>query len=107
MIVSGQSAEFICLFSFVVGNDHNATAGYHRYCEINRQLADDFLDRIDEGFERIRSDPEMYAYVMGKIRQMRIRRFPYVISYLLENDRVVVLAVLHGHRNPEEWKKRS
>ena len=29
-----------------------------------------------------------------------IRQFPYVISYLVEDDRIVVIAVVHGRRNP-------
>lgn len=56
-------------------------------------LGDDFLQRLDNAFERILSAPEMFAKVYKEIRQMKIRRFPYVISYMIESDRVVVLAV--------------
>ena len=32
--------------------------------------------------------------------------FPYVVCYVLEGDRVEVVAVFHGHRNPTAWKMR-
>ena len=83
------------------------TEGYLQYNKISAQLGDDFLDRLDELFERIRSAPESYSRVFEDIRQARIRRFPYVVSYLFEIDQVFVLAVLHGHRNPSEWQRRE
>ena len=71
------------------------------------KIGDDFPQTLDDAFEQILPGPEMFATVHNEIRQMKIRRFPYVTSYLSEVDRIVVLAVLHGHRNPEAWKQRS
>ena len=82
------------------------TEGYQQYNRVATQLGDDFLDRLDEVFDRIRSAPERYAQVFERIRQVKMRRFPYVVSYLFENECVIVLAVLHGHRNPSKWQRR-
>ena len=89
------------------GARRDISEAYRHYCDISSQLGVDFLDRLDEAFERIVSSPEFYARVLEDIRQMRVRRFPYVVSYLVENDRVVILAVLHGHRDPSEWQIRG
>jgi len=42
-----------------------------------------------------------------EIRRMLIRRFPYGIFYVVKDDAVVVLAVLHGRRDPSIIAARS
>jgi plasmid stabilization system protein ParE len=34
------------------------------------------------------------------------RLFPYCIYFSVEADAIVVLAVLHSARDPEEWQRR-
>ncbi len=77
------------------------------YSALNSHLGDDFLLAIGEGFERIQSSPELFAKRFREIRQLRLRRFPYVVSYILEEKRIYVLAVIHGHRSPKIWQSRS
>lgn len=77
------------------------------YRAINSSLGDDFLRAVEEGFSRIQESPELYAKKLGDIRQFRLRRFPYVVSYVFEAGRIFVLAVIHGHRDPKIWKSRS
>ncbi len=80
------------------------TEAFRQYSLVSSQLGEAFLDRVDEAFERICSGPEAYGRVLGEIRQMRLRRFPYVVSYLVEDEQISILAVLHGpelsHDNP-------
>lgn len=89
------------------GSRADITEGFQQYSTISPHLGDDFLQKLDDAFERILSGPGMFAKVYKEIRQMKIRRFPYVISYMIEGNQVVVLAVLHGHRKPEAWKART
>jgi len=35
-----------------------------------------------------------------------IQRFPYQIIYTVYGETILILAVFHAKRNPEEWKKR-
>ncbi len=80
----------------------------HRWYEEQRAgLGADFLLCLEEGFDRIQRNPEMYPVVHQNVRRHLIRRFPYGIFYLSEADPIVILAVLHGHRNPGEWKSRN
>lgn len=69
-------------------------------------LQADFLLCVEEAFDRIRKAPLGYAVVYRDVRQTLVRRFPYVISYLAEEDRVVVIAVMYGGRDPDLWKAR-
>jgi toxin ParE1/3/4 len=40
------------------------------------------------------------------VRRALARRFPYAVFYLVERDRVVVLAVLHQAVDPARWPGR-
>lgn len=61
------------------GARRDISEAYRHDCEISNQLGVDFLDRLDESFQRITSAPEVYARVFEEIRQMRVRRFPFVV----------------------------
>ena len=40
------------------------------------------------------------------IRRHSIRRFSYGVFFKAESDRVVVIAVMHTHRDPNRWRRR-
>jgi hypothetical protein len=40
------------------------------------------------------------------VRQALVRRFPYVVCFLIEAERISVIAVIHGRRNPRVWQSR-
>jgi hypothetical protein len=35
-----------------------------------------------------------------------LRRFPFSILYIVEDDRVIVVAIMHHHRRPDYWHAR-
>jgi plasmid stabilization system protein ParE len=41
------------------------------------------------------------------LRRTLIRRFPYQIFFILEKNRIVVLAVFHTKRRPKRWQART
>lgn len=43
--------------------------------------------------------PRLYPEVYRNIRRLVLRRFPYLLYYVLTPDAVVVLACLHGKRD--------
>jgi toxin ParE1/3/4 len=70
-------------------------------------LGQDFLDRLNETLARISAMPEMYGVVWRNVRTARLRRFTYVVYYRVYDDRVEVLAVMHGSRNASAWRSRA
>ncbi len=66
----------------------------------------DFLLCMEESLEKIRRDPELYPVVHKNVRRVLIRRFPFGVFYLSEEQRIVVLAVFQGSRDPQEWQSR-
>jgi plasmid stabilization system protein ParE len=69
-------------------------------------LGAEFVARIRDALSRIGSMPELHAVVYQDIRRAVIRRFPYNIYYRVRADRVEVIAVFHGRRDPSVWQKR-
>jgi len=77
------------------------------YEQQRRGLAEAFVDRVDEMFSRIREFPELYAVVLRDVRRGKLRKFPYVVYYRVLADRIEVIGVLHGSRDPRIWQDRA
>jgi plasmid stabilization system protein ParE len=82
-------------------------AAYATYEQRNTGLGERFLERLQHRVEAVRSNPEMYAVLHDGVRAAPLRRFPYVVYYRWGADTVFVMAVLHGHRDPQVWKNRA
>ena len=65
-----------------------------------------FADSLDETIGRIESMPRMYAVALRDVRRGKLRKFPYLIYYRILSDRIEVIAVLHGSRDPKIWRER-
>ena len=76
------------------------------YEERSPGLGQAFVTSVQAAIERIRRSPWQFPVVDHEVRRALIRRFPYGVFYLAEEDRVVVIAVFHSSRNPREWKAR-
>lgn len=70
-------------------------------------LGSDFLLNVDASLQAIRRNPYHFPLVYKKLRRALVRRFPYQIIFILEENRIVVLAVFHGKRNPKSWHDQS
>lgn len=71
------------------------------------RLGQDFLNEISAGLSIISERPFIYPEILRDTRRALIRRFPFGIYYRIENDEIVVIAVLHASRSPRRWKERS
>jgi plasmid stabilization system protein ParE len=69
-------------------------------------LGDEFVATVDELISQIEQTPELYAVVVRDVRRVKVRRFPYVAYYRILENRIEILAVLHGRRNPKIWRGR-
>src|ERR1039457_4638290 len=70
-------------------------------------LGQEFRAIIEQHFQRIAENPERFAKVRGEVRRaVVLRRFPFVIHFLIEPERTVILSVFHTSRDPEQLKSR-
>jgi len=71
-------------------------------------LGREFRAMIEEYFEGIADNPGRFPKVRGEVRRaVVLRRFPFVIHFLVEAERVVILSVFHTSRGPEQLKYRG
>ncbi len=80
---------------------------YSWYEEKRIGLGYDFLLQVDAGLNFIGRNPNIHPIEYKGTRKHLVKRFPYKIIYLVEKEKIIVLAVLHGRRSPALIKKRS
>lgn len=78
------------------------------YYESEREgLGQEFRVIIEQHFQRIADNPKRFPQVRGEVRRaVVLRRFPFVIHFLIEPERIVILSVFHTSRDPEQLKSR-
>lgn len=69
------------------------------YSQVDRRLGRDFARSIRASLDRISEFPHGHPATDRGARKALVRRFPYVIVYEIETNRVAVLACFHARRN--------
>jgi plasmid stabilization system protein ParE len=69
-------------------------------------LGGEFRQVVDEAVTRIADSPLAYPERYRGARRVLLRRFPYVLWYRPFESLVVVLACVHGKRDPREIRSR-
>ncbi len=77
------------------------------YEEKRTGLGHDFLIQIDAGLKHIKRTPNAHAIIYQSARIHLIKRFPYKIIYLVKEEKIIVLGVIHASRNTTLIKKRT
>jgi toxin ParE1/3/4 len=72
----------------------------------SKPVGETFAVALDEAVTRIEAMPLMYAMAFRDVRRGKLRTFPYLIYYRVLSDRIEVIAVLHGSRDPKRWQER-
>jgi plasmid stabilization system protein ParE len=70
-------------------------------------LGQDFLDQFQTVLEFLADQPAQFPMVHSDDRRALLGRFPFGIFYSVKNDFILVLAVMHARRNPQNWKNRN
>ncbi|MBI4461190.1 MAG: type II toxin-antitoxin system RelE/ParE family toxin [Acidobacteria bacterium] len=69
-------------------------------------LGDDFLAAVQATLDNIVTHPITYPVIHRNTRRALLHRFPYQIFYRLYDEAVVMVACMHGRRDPIRWKSR-
>lgn len=74
----------------------------------NSGLGSEFIRAVDVCLSGIGRNPLAYQVIHEQVRKALIRRFPYIILYIFneDTDTVFVLACFHAKRNPKQWLDR-
>lgn len=64
-------------------------------------LGVEFIEEVENGFTNICEHPKYYTSINKIFRRIKIKRFPYLIIYEIEEDAVIINSVRHGSRKPK------
>lgn len=76
------------------------------YSNRERELALRFTTSIEETIRRIVENPERWRVVEEDVRRCLTRIFPFAVLYTIEQDFILIVAVMHWSREPGYWRDR-
>jgi toxin ParE1/3/4 len=76
------------------------------YRDISRGLGADFVKRVNDAVVASSERPAAFPVVLRTFRRVLVRRFPYALFFHADQDRIVVVAVLHQARSPNALARR-
>jgi toxin ParE1/3/4 len=76
------------------------------YAEQRTEVAQVFINAIEDTVYRIRESSDRYVVIDEDVRKCMTRKFPYGILYTIEQDYILILAIMHCSREPGYWKNR-
>lgn len=71
-----------------------------RYRTFDPHLAADFVHEVEQAVLSVREAPERWRLMDGRVRRRLVRRFPYIVYYLLDDDTLFFGTLLHTSRHP-------
>jgi toxin ParE1/3/4 len=85
--------------------EYEDTARYYAGCQEKLELR--FIAAIETVFDRIEQNPLWGKPFEGDIRRSLAHVFPYAVLYSMEPDYLLIIAVMHCHREPGYWRRRT
>jgi plasmid stabilization system protein ParE len=85
--------------------EYEAAASYYAHRHPGLELR--FIEAVERAILQIRETPERWRILDGDVRRCLTRVFPYAVLYTIEPDCVLIVAVMHGHREPGYWRHRT
>jgi toxin ParE1/3/4 len=80
---------------------------YEWYEAQSQGLGTEFELAFELQLKRLEQVPLLYAEVVADVRRTLLPRFPYGVFYVVRNDLVHILAVIHNARNPKRWPSKA
>jgi len=71
------------------------------------QVAPWLREEIRATVHRIAERPRLYPVVHLNVRRAVVHRFPYAVFYRIEDEAILVIAIVHSARDPRVWQGRG
>lgn len=73
------------------------------YDSLNATLPTKFLDRIEEAKGKIVTAEKGFEIKYKNVRTLLLKQFPYHLHYVLKDEKIIIIAILHSHINPKTY----
>ena len=84
--------------------EYEEAAQYYAGCQKGLELR--FMASVEAAVRQVAGSPERWRLIEQDVRRYLTKLFPYAILYTIEPDYVLIIAVMHCHREPGYWKGR-
>jgi len=81
-----------------------AAAAYYEMQQAD--LGRRFLAAVQDAANRIALNPQLYPLVDLDVRRCLVRTFPFGVLFRERPEAIIIVAVMHLHRDPDYWKHR-
>jgi toxin ParE1/3/4 len=92
-------------YRFLEEAEKDFLEGLRFYAERDRAVARRFDQLIKRAVALIVENPQGWPVKDGSHRYV-LRRFPYVVAYVVDGQLVSIIAVAHQSRDPASWQGR-
>jgi len=65
-----------------------------------------FTSAVQTAVDHIVASPQSWRVFEEDVRRYLTKVFPYAVLYTIESDYVLIVAVMHCHREPGYWNHR-
>ena len=93
------------VFRRIARSEYDEAVGWYESKRAGLGL--EFKSAVDDKLALIARQPTLFRQIRGPVRRAVLKRFPYTIHFLNEQDRIVVLAVFHAARGPGAFLRRE
>ena len=77
---------------------------YDWYEEQQAGLGENFLSEFDTLVAYLVRFPYAYQISYRKLRKVSLDRFPYLVYYQIDDERIFILRIAHAHRSKRKLK---
>jgi plasmid stabilization system protein ParE len=84
--------------------EYEDAARHYRECQRGLELR--FIGCVESAIRQILQTPERWRVFEADIRRCLTKVFPYALRYTIEVDYILIIAVMHCHREPGYWLRR-
>jgi len=90
------------VYSEFARREIRAVAKYYEKCQ--RGLGREFKDELRHAVLSVRRLPQAFDYdKVTDTRRYVMKRFPYFVHYLEDQDQITIVALAHQRRRPGHW----
>jgi plasmid stabilization system protein ParE len=89
------------------GAEDDTDIAYNWYENQQLGLGEDFLKELEFFYEKLEQNPTAFGNAETNVRQVVLKRFPYVIVFEIEKKDVVVYGIFHKRQRPDIRRKRK
>lgn len=75
-----------------------------RYELQQAKLGKRFISCVDKLFNIFLKNPFQFSEKTPPFREALVAKFPYLIIYQINDNKIVVYSVFHTSQNPESWQ---